>query len=662
MEQAPPLKGIMLLAPDALVHERYRVLRELALEGALDLYEAYDQRDQRLVTLAVYKLEGAPNQDELASNFEREAQALAVVSGACLPAIVEYKRDGGYFYLVCEQVTGQSVAAMLHNGVPLAGSQVLRWADRLLADLAAMHAGRPALAHDQIRPDELVCDADDAIRLLGYRLGSAGDDATLELKPKNDPYAALERVFGGGPDARSDLYSLGAVLFHAFTGQVPPTAIRRYEALRSNAPDPLQPAHTLRPELPEQLSALLDRALAVQRKQRFASASELRAALAALAPPSPAPPPRPLKKPARFARLLFGLVCLLLGAMGVWLLIREGVSIFPELAPTAPAPAAERALLPISEATLRRLELLKEQQFDGAVRALAFSPNTPLLAVGTAEKNVLLLDLASGALLGEQHVGGEINALAFAPNGDTLFVALEQNGAQALPVADRTLEPPAALELGEQRTVRSLAVSGNGQFLACGLIDRTTLLLDLSGTQQPQPLFDATPSGGVGVVVGLAFLGDNTLVSVSTEVSGVVTVWSQNAGWGVTQRLTPSVASELTSFAVGKTGELVVAATKSKALVLWRIGASAPLDELRNLPAGVLSLDLFPDETLLAVGLSNGTTQLYSLGDGTLAPLPSLPVNTQASRVSAVRFSPAGQYLAVADDQGRLQLWGVREP
>jgi serine/threonine protein kinase len=92
-------------------------------------------------------------------------------------------------------------------------------------------------------------------------------------------YAPLEQIQGTGTESRSDLYALAATLYHLVTNVAPPDVLIRLTATSDGQPDPLRPAHELNSEATAELSAMLNKAMAVGRNQRYSSAAEMRQAL-----------------------------------------------------------------------------------------------------------------------------------------------------------------------------------------------------------------------------------------------------------------------------------------------------------------------------------------------------------------------------------------------
>src|ERR1044072_5971293 len=163
-------------------------------------------------------------------------------------------------------------------------NQVLTWADQLLDALDYLHTQDPQIVHRDIKPQNLKLTSRGQIILLDFGLakGKAGDISRVTTAASifgyTPNYAPLEQIQGLGTDSRSDLYALGATLYHLITGVKPPDALTRAAAIVNGQPDPLSSASEVNSEVAPELDHVLAKAMAQNREQRYATADDMRKA------------------------------------------------------------------------------------------------------------------------------------------------------------------------------------------------------------------------------------------------------------------------------------------------------------------------------------------------------------------------------------------------
>jgi len=275
-----------MLSPGTTLQNRYRVVRLLGKGGMGAIYEAFDQRVSCVVALKE-TLVGANN--EAREAFQREAALLANLRHAALPKVMDYFGEGSGEFLVMEYIAGDDLAELLEKqSGPTSVLQVLEWANQILKLLDYLHTREPPILHRDIKPANLKVTAQGEIFLLDFGLakGAAGqmapEAAGRSVYGYTPVYAPIEQIHSSGTDPRSDLYALGATLYDLLTGKPPIPAAVRFEALENNQPDPLLPISRLNSQVSTEESALVQWAMALSRRDRPASAAELRTVLRGL--------------------------------------------------------------------------------------------------------------------------------------------------------------------------------------------------------------------------------------------------------------------------------------------------------------------------------------------------------------------------------------------
>jgi serine/threonine protein kinase/formylglycine-generating enzyme required for sulfatase activity len=271
-----------MLPPETVLQNRYRVLRELGHGGMGTVYEA---RDQRVNCIVALKETLAGHDTDGRRAFEREASLLANLRHPSLPKVMDYFTEGDGDFLVMEYVPGYDLAELSESREgPFPQAQVLRWADQLLRVLEYLHGQDPPILHRDIKPSNLKLTKEGEIFLLDFGLakGALGQTTSLltshSVRGYTPVYASLEQIHGFGTDPRSDLYSLGATLYHLLTGRAPADAPTRFHMLEDDHPDPLRPILELNPQASANVAAVIEKSMTVNRKQRMISAAEMRRA------------------------------------------------------------------------------------------------------------------------------------------------------------------------------------------------------------------------------------------------------------------------------------------------------------------------------------------------------------------------------------------------
>jgi serine/threonine protein kinase len=268
-----------VLSPNIVLQNRYRVVRQLGQGGMGTVYEAVDQRLSSVVAIKETRV----TTDEARSAFEREASLMANLRHPSLPNVIDHFSEDDGQYLVMEFIPGEDLGQLLElRGRPFPSAEVLSWADELLKAIEHLHGHNPPILHRDIKPSNLKLTREGELFLLDFGLakGAAGQMPTLltsrSVRGYTPVYSPLEQIHGGGTDPRSDLYSVGATLYHLLTGVLPVDAPTRFNALDELQADPLLPADQLNPDVSHPIAQILGQALAMNRRNRPASAAAMR--------------------------------------------------------------------------------------------------------------------------------------------------------------------------------------------------------------------------------------------------------------------------------------------------------------------------------------------------------------------------------------------------
>ena len=271
-----------VLVPDSILQDRYLIVRQLGRGGMGAVYEAIDQRLDAIVALK----ETFSVDERLRRQFEQEARLLAQLHHPALPRVSDYFTEGDRAFLVMQFIAGVDLAEIIATQPgPFPRNQVIAWADQLLDALMYLHTRERQIIHRDIKPHNLKVTANGQIALLDFGLAKAqttdvsGGCSSNSIFGYTRRYSPLEQIQDQGTSPQSDIYALGATLYHLLTGVKPQDALARAAALGESKPDPLTPAHEVYRAVGPEISAILGRAMAIRAEDRYPTASDFRGAL-----------------------------------------------------------------------------------------------------------------------------------------------------------------------------------------------------------------------------------------------------------------------------------------------------------------------------------------------------------------------------------------------
>jgi serine/threonine protein kinase len=281
MKKLHPDPRPTFLPRGTILQDRYRIVKRLGSGGMGAVYEAVDRRLD--ITVALKETFSADHR--LRRQFAREARLLARLDHPALPRVIDYFTESNRAFIVMQFIPGPDLANVIaRKRGPFPRKEVIAWADQLLDALVYLHAPERQVVHRDIKPHNLKLTAAGQITLLDFGLAkSEHTESSLNSKRSvfgfTPRYSPPEQIQDLGTTPRSDIYALGATLYHLLTGVKPPDAMTRATSLADGQLDPLLPAHQLQAEVGAELAILLNRAMALNPDDRHASAADFRDAL-----------------------------------------------------------------------------------------------------------------------------------------------------------------------------------------------------------------------------------------------------------------------------------------------------------------------------------------------------------------------------------------------
>jgi eukaryotic-like serine/threonine-protein kinase len=265
-----------------MLQNRYRIVSLLGQGGMGAVYRAWDTRLN--IPVALKEMVPQPGLDaatlvELRHQFQQEATILARMTHAHLVRVTDFFEEASNAYLVMDFVEGKSLADRIEQEGALSEEDVLTWAGQLLSALDYCHG--QGVLHRDIKPQNVIIRSDGQAVLVDFGLVKLWDPGAPQTRtvmrgmgtPEYAPPEQYETA-AGHTDPTSDIYSVGATLYHALTGQSPPTA-----TLRMADPAKFVPIRQAAPGVTPQTEAVVSKAMELVRSQRWQSAQEMAAAL-----------------------------------------------------------------------------------------------------------------------------------------------------------------------------------------------------------------------------------------------------------------------------------------------------------------------------------------------------------------------------------------------
>lgn len=264
-----------------LLAGRYELVQPLGSGGMAEVHLAFDQVLRRRVAVKI--IHPAQLGDPVnRQRFVREAQAAAALQHPNTVAVFDVGDDAGRPFIVMELIEGQSLADRMRDAGPLSVDQTVPIVAGVLAGLQAAHDR--GLVHRDVKPSNVLLAAGGGVKLVDFGIVAATAGTATPLTSGENVlgtprYLAPERISGRRATPASDIYSLGAVAYECLTGRPPFVAAGPVALAVAHQREPLRPLGEIAPDVPADIAAVVERALAKDPAERFGSAADMRAAL-----------------------------------------------------------------------------------------------------------------------------------------------------------------------------------------------------------------------------------------------------------------------------------------------------------------------------------------------------------------------------------------------
>jgi beta-lactam-binding protein with PASTA domain/tRNA A-37 threonylcarbamoyl transferase component Bud32 len=264
----------------SVLSDRYQVETRIGAGGMAEVYRGFDQVLNRTVAIKVL-LPQMARDTSFVERFRREAQAAARLNQPNIVGVYDTGADDGTQYIVMEFIEGRTLAEFMATGRRPTPSQAAEIAQKIAAAIAAAHA--QGVIHRDIKPGNVMITRDGVIKVMDFGIARV-------LGPETAPqtsavlgtasYLSPEQAQGGPVDARTDIYSLGAVLYELLTARPPFTGDSPVAVAYKQVNEAPAVPSSLNPDVPARLDAVVMKALSKNPSNRYQTAEEFSADLA----------------------------------------------------------------------------------------------------------------------------------------------------------------------------------------------------------------------------------------------------------------------------------------------------------------------------------------------------------------------------------------------
>src|ERR687892_807369 len=253
---------------------RYRIVRKLGAGGMADVYLAEDQELGRRVAIKILNDRHAAD-DSFIERFRREAKNAAGLSHPNIVSIYDRGEAEGTYYIAMEFLDGRSLKELIVSRGPAPVNVAIEYARQILDALRFAH--RNGIVHRDIKPHNVIVDAEGRVKVTDFGIARAGTSQMTEVGSiiGTAQYLSPEQAKGAPVDQTSDLYSVGIVLYELLTGKVPFSGDSPVEIAMKHISAAPEPPSTLRADIPPDLDKIVLRALAKTPEQRYRNAEEM---------------------------------------------------------------------------------------------------------------------------------------------------------------------------------------------------------------------------------------------------------------------------------------------------------------------------------------------------------------------------------------------------
>ncbi|MEM9941241.1 MAG: serine/threonine-protein kinase [Planctomycetota bacterium] len=615
----------------------FQIARVIGRGGMGIVLDAFDTHLQRSVAIKVLNPQFQEN-DVARQRFCREGRAAAAISHEHVVAMhqVAHASEDGVAYLVMQLIDGVTLENQLASKVPLPAQEVARIGMQIAAGLSAAHAR--GMVHRDIKPANILIETEtNRVKLTDFGLARATDDVKLTqtgMVTGTPLYMSPEQTLGKTADERSDLFSMGAVMYEMATGKSPfeaPTAVGVMKRIIDELP---KPPHQVNALIGKPLSDLIMSLLAKSPDERPESSSTVATALASIV--TEYGPISPLQVPAvaatevkklsgtyRRSQRRWTIVAWLAAAAAIvvaavtYLIFRpDAGDSFPSIVLSGNpgtvwsvdfSPTGETLAAAIEDGSVRVWNIDEQslvQSFNahrGIVWMVEYHPSRPIVVTSGDDSWIKLWNAETFELIKEWKATSSVRSVAFSPNGDRIVAGDRDGGIHVFDIdSGETLNTH--IQAG---SIFGVDYSADGKYIATAGSDKVIRIFDAESLTERKTLV-----GHDGPIYGVRFAGSGDFLA--------------SVGWNQNVRIWNSETGEQIQSLIGSEGDVwgldfcggashLVTGEQEGAAHVWDLKTNQIVATLRGHQSAVHNVSLDPSAHRIATSSRDGTIRVWDM-------------------------------------------------
>lgn len=265
----------MFLEKGQILLNRYEIIEKIGSGGMAVVYKAVDNKLSRKVALKVLREEFADD-EEFIARFTNEAQAAAQLSHPNIVNVYDVEESEGVHFIVMELVDGKTLKDLIDEKAPFDETSALSVAHQIASALFIAHSH--GIVHRDIKPQNILVIRDGSVKVADFGIARVTTSKTISQKAGaigSVHYFSPEQAKGGYIDGKSDIYSLGIVLFEMLSGRLPYDGESSVEVALKHLNEEMPPLSEIDPNLSESVVAIVEKATQKRRDLRYSSIDEM---------------------------------------------------------------------------------------------------------------------------------------------------------------------------------------------------------------------------------------------------------------------------------------------------------------------------------------------------------------------------------------------------